>query len=174
MQKEINKKLGEEFATERKLQFDCGEIPILWAKNAQDAIDLARKFQENYKIDFLSDITAYDNMDGVDGPKRLVVVYQYYSTENKIRIRVKLALNDGDPAISLVPLWEAANWLEREVWDLYGVSFEGHPNLRRIMMDERFKGYPMRKDYPLKGTQPFPDSMRLNLGPNPLKKEEKP
>ncbi len=174
MQEEINKKLAETYAHDRLLQHDSAGVPILWAKNPQDAIDLAKKFKEIYKIDFLSDLTAYDNLDGVDGPKRFIVVYQFYSTENKIRIRVKLGLDDAEPAITLTTLWDAANWLEREVWDLYGIPFAGHPNLRRIMMDERTKGFPLRKEYPLKQTQPFPDSMKIHLGANPLTKEKQP
>ncbi len=170
-QQDANKILSESFS-DRKIEHDSVNEPIIWAKNAQDAIDLAKNFQKTFKVDFLSDLTAYDNMDGEDGPKRFVVVYQFYSTENKIRIRLKLGLNDGEPAITLTTLWNAANWLEREVWDLYGVSFVGHPNLRRIMMDERIKGHPLRKDYPLKHIQPFPDSMKIHLGPNPLNKEE--
>ena len=163
------KKIGET----RKLEHDSVGVPILWAQSPQDAIDLAKNFQDNFHIDFLSDITAYDNQDGVDGPKRFIVVYQFYSTEKKIRIRVKLGLNEGEPAITLTTLWDGANWLEREVWDMYGIPFAGHPNLRRIMMDERFTGFPFRKEYPLKQLEPFPDSARIHLGPNPLTKEKK-
>lgn len=171
-QEEVNNKIGEMLSSSRKLEHDSVNIPIVWAQNAHDVLDLTKKFQETFKIDYLSDITAYDNQDGVDGPKRFVVVYQFYSTEKKIRIRMKLGLDDGEPAVTMTTLWNAANWLEREVWDLYGIPFAGHPNLRRIMMDERFVGHPLRKEYPLKQLQPFPDSPRIHLGPNPLTKEK--
>lgn len=165
-------KISEIYSATHKVEHDSAGVPIIWAKNSQDAIDLAKDFQQKFHIDFLSDITAYDNLDGVDGPKRFVVVYQFYSTEKKIRLRVKLGLNEGEAAFTLTGLWNGANWLEREVWDLYGIIFAGHPNLRRIMMDERFVGHPLRKEYPLKQVQPFPDSPRIHLGPNPLTKEK--
>ena len=68
------------------------------------------------------------------------------------RVWVKTMLNDPDPAIaSVYPLWKGADWLEREVFDMYGIRFEGHPDLRRILMPEQFTSFPLRKDYPLRG-----------------------
>ena len=126
---------------------------------------------ESTKVDFLSDLTAYDNEDGEDGDKRFVLVYNLYSTELHTRIRVKCLVGITEQANSIVDLFLGANWLEREVYDMYGITFKNHPNMRRILMDERFAGHPLRKEYPIKQRQPFSDNIRLHLGGNPLKVE---
>jgi NADH-quinone oxidoreductase subunit C len=72
------------------------------------------------------------------------------------RFRLKVPLEEGDTKLpSLVSLWPGANWLERETWDMYGITFEGHPNLRRIYLYEEFEGHPLRKDYPKEKRQPL-------------------
>jgi len=87
---------------------------------------------------------------------RFEMVYHFFSLSENRRLRVKAALEEGDLRIaSLTPLWKNANWLEREVYDLFGVNFEGHPDLRRIFMYDGFEGYPLRKDYPLRRRQPL-------------------
>jgi NADH-quinone oxidoreductase subunit C len=74
------------------------------------------------------------------------------NTETGERLTVRTFVDDSDPAVpSAVPLWEGANWLEREVWDLFGVHFDGHPDLRRIVLPEEFTAHPLRKDYPMQG-----------------------
>lgn len=166
-----NVRLQEKYGKDRKIDFDKLEEPIVWAKSMDDVILLLKSFKidEHLKIDFLSDITAYDNMDGVDGEQRFVLVYQLSSTVLHIRIRIKLLIDINESAKSVVGIFSGANWLEREVFDLYGIKFEGHPNLRRIMMDERFTGHPLRKDYHIKQREPFQDNIELHLGANPLK-----
>jgi NADH:ubiquinone oxidoreductase subunit C len=154
----------------RKLELDKLGEPIFWAKSAEDAVMLVKSFKvdTNFKIDFLSDITAYDNTDKKDGPKRFVLVYQLYSTTTQVRVRIKTLIDLNEEALTLVGEWDGANWLEREIFDLYGIKFSGHPNLRRIMMDERFTGHPLRKEYPMKQREPFNDNVRLHLGANSL------
>ena len=91
---------------------------------------------------------------GVDYPNRLErfeIVYHLLSLNLNQRIRVKLSVKDGDMVPSIVSIFEAANWHEREVWDLYGVIFSDHPDLRRILTDYGFEGHPLRKDFPLSG-----------------------
>ena len=91
---------------------------------------------------------------GVDYPNRLErfeIVYHLLSLNLNQRIRVKLSVKDGDMVPSIVTIFEAANWHEREVWDLYGVIFSDHPDLRRILTDYGFEGHPLRKDFPLSG-----------------------
>ena len=91
---------------------------------------------------------------GVDYPERearFEVVYHLLSVSLNQRIRVKLSVNDGDTVPSIVSIFDAANWYEREVWDLYGVIFTDHPDLRRILTDYGFEGHPLRKDFPLSG-----------------------
>jgi len=86
---------------------------------------------------------------------RFEMVYHLYSLSNKQRLRIKARLAEKDLWIdSLTSLWKNANWLEREIYDMFGVHFKGHPDLRRIFMYEGFEGYPLRKDYPLRKRQP--------------------
>jgi NADH-quinone oxidoreductase subunit C len=87
---------------------------------------------------------------------RFAVVYHFYSVRLKHRLRVEVLLDEEDAEVeSLTPLWAGANWLEREVWDMFGIRFKGHPDLRRILMYDGFVGHPLRKDYPVKRRQPL-------------------
>ncbi len=168
-QEAVTKRLNDKYLTGRKLEDDALGEPVLWAKDAADAKFLVRAFMvdENTKIDFLSDLTAYDNCDGEDGEGRFVIVYQLFSTALHTRIRIKCLVAETGQAETITDLFLGANWLEREVFDMYGVTFNGHPNLRRILMDERFTGHPLRKEYPIKQREPFQDNIRFHLGANP-------
>ena len=87
---------------------------------------------------------------------RFTVVYHFYSTIRKHRLRIVVPLEEADAELdSLTSLWAGANWLEREVWDMFGVRFRGHPDLKRILMYEEFDGHPLRKDYPVNKRQPL-------------------
>ena len=167
----VETRLTEKYSIDRKIEKDKLAEPIIWAKNAKDAKMLVKSFMVDpgLKIDFLSDLTAYDNADGEDGEKRFVLVYQLYSIDNHIRIRIKCLLDLDENAESITDLFLGANWLEREVYDLFGIRFNNHPNLRRIMMDERFTGHPLRKEYNIKQREPFKDNIEFHLGANPLK-----
>jgi NADH/F420H2 dehydrogenase subunit C len=99
-------------------------------------------------FDFCSDVTA---SDWPPRAQRFDVVYCLYSTRNRTRVRVKVRAGENEPVPSVTPLWPSANWLEREVYDLFGVNFTGHPDRRRILMPEDWQGFPQRKDYPLEG-----------------------
>jgi NADH-quinone oxidoreductase subunit C len=102
-------------------------------------------------FDMLADLTAVDYLR-LDHPERFAVVYQLFSVLRNERLRVKAYVSEAAPEIDTVSaLWQNANWLEREVWDLYGIRFRGHPDLRRILMPDDYTGHPLRKDYPLKG-----------------------
>jgi NADH-quinone oxidoreductase subunit C len=101
------------------------------------------------QYNFLSDITC---VDWYPSEPRFEVVYSLLSMPRKDRVRLKVKLNGDDPNLtSLTALWPAADFFEREVFDLFGVRFQGHPNLRRIMMPEDWEGHPLRKDYPVEG-----------------------
>lgn len=169
-QAKVIERLQEKYSKERKLEFDKLAEPILWARNVDDAKMLVKQFMldESIKIDFLSDLTAYDNQDEEDGEKRFVLVYQLFSLELHTRIRVKCLVDLNEEAVSITDLFLGANWLEREVFDMYGIKFKNHPNLRRILMDERFTGHPLRKEYPIKQREPFKDNVEFHLGANPL------
>lgn len=87
---------------------------------------------------------------------RFEVVYHFFSMALKQRVRVKVPVEESDPVVdSLTPLWASADWFEREIWDMVGVRFRGHPNLKRLLMYEEFEGYPLRKDYPVNKRQPL-------------------
>ncbi len=170
VQQAVNTRLTEKYAKDRKLEFDKLNEPVLWAKSPEDAHMLVKMMMldEHTQIDYLSDLTAYDNKDGEDGDKRFVLVYQLHSLTNHCRIRIKTLLNEFEQGHTLTDLFKTANWLEREVFDMFGITFEGHPNMRRILMDERFSGHPLRKEYPIKQREPFADNITFHLGPNPL------
>jgi NADH-quinone oxidoreductase subunit C len=119
-------------------------------------LETIRSLKQDPKLDFdfLSDITAVDYLDRKQ--PRFEVVYHLLSLGKKHRLRVKVPLPEDEPEVdSLTPLWRGANWLEREVWDMFGIRFRGHPDLRRILLYEEFHGHPLRKDYPVNQRQPL-------------------
>jgi len=103
-------------------------------------------------FDHLQDLTAVDYLNKKD--VRFEVVYTLYSIRFRHNIRIRAQVPDNDPKISsVVPIWAGANWHERECFDMFGIVFAGHPDLRRILMPEDWEGHPLRKDYPLKGPE---------------------
>ncbi len=105
------------------------------------------------RFNMLVDVTAVDWMDS--RPTRFEVVYQLLSLSNLWRLTVKVPVSEDKPEVdSATQLWNSANFLEREVWDMFGIRFVGHADLRRILMYEEFVGHPLRKDYPVQGKQP--------------------
>ncbi len=170
LQEKANEYLKNKFSDSYKFELDKVNEPILWPSNASELKDLVTKCaaDKELEFDYLSDLTAYDNVDGEDGEKRFVLVYQLYSLNSHTRLRIKLLIDEKEEAPTLTAIYPGANWLEREVYDMYGIVFSGHPNLRRILMDERFTGHPLRKEYPMKQREPFKDNIRLHLGANSL------
>ena len=123
---------------------------------------LAKFLKETPELDFnyLMDLTAVDYLFFAGGriqkEYRFEVVYHFYSIKHNHRLRVKVTVDEKDPEVeSLTALWPSANWYEREAWDMYGIRFKGHPNLKRILMYEEFKGHALRKDYPFNKRQPL-------------------
>lgn len=103
-------------------------------------------------FDALMDVTAVDYLNFEGATDRFGVVYVVLNTTTGERLILKTFVNDPEPELpTLVPLWGSADWLEREVYDMFGIRFAGHPDLRRILMPDEFTSYPLRKDYPLKG-----------------------
>ena len=111
-------------------------------------LDVAQRLRDDFAFEQLIDIAG---VDFPDRPERFEVAYLFLSLTRNNRIRVKLSTDDTAPVASLTGLWPCANWWEREVYDLYGVLFTGHPDLRRILTDYGFTGHPFRKDFPLTG-----------------------
>ena len=129
------------------------DVPIIYVKK-EKAIELLAfmKAEPGFEYNFLADYTASD--EGEEN-FRFELIYNLFSTTRHWRIRVKMRLREDEESPSLIPVWLGANWAEREIWDMFGVKFTGHPDLRRILLDERWKGHPLRKDYPLRGYQVF-------------------
>lgn len=114
--------------------------------------EIIKFLKEEQGYNFLRDLTAVDYQ-----PRnpRFEIVYHLMNFETKAHLRVKVQSNELEPELqSVTPLWPIANWLEREVFDMMGVRFKGHPDLRRILLYEGFEGHPLRKDYPLRKRQP--------------------
>jgi NADH-quinone oxidoreductase subunit C len=135
------------------------DVPILYVKK-DSLIAVLQFLKSDAQCDyqFLSDLTATDE----EVEPRFELVYNLFSPAKRHRIRVKCRLRENEEAPTATPLWIGANWAEREVWDMFGIKFSGHPDLRRILMDERWQGHPLRKDYPLRGYQVFTDPMQAN------------
>ncbi|GAB4487361.1 MAG: NADH-quinone oxidoreductase subunit C [Thermodesulfovibrionales bacterium] len=106
----------------------------------------------DFFFDYLIDLCGVDYLNKREN--RFDVVYHLYSIRHRHMIRLKAELPGASTTIdSVVPVWAGANWHERECYDLFGISFSGHPDLRRILLPEDWEGYPLRKDYPVKGPQ---------------------
>jgi NADH-quinone oxidoreductase subunit C len=136
----------EEWRGETTVTVDSGRIQ-----------DVLRHLRESEAVlyDLLLDLTAVDLEK--EAP-RFMMVYLLYSTRFGHRLRLRTRLDEGEALETASGIWKAADWLEREVFDMFGIRFNGHPDLRRILLEEDFDGHPMKKDFPLKGTgyeQPF-------------------
>lgn len=127
-------------------KFDRDELTLTIAK---DQIRAAASTVQKAGYNFFEDVTC---VDWYPSEPRFHIVYHILSFAFKDRIRLVAQVDSIDPSIdSITPVWPSANFYEREVWDLFGVRFHGHPNLRRIMMPEEWPGHPLRKDYPVEG-----------------------
>jgi len=150
--KDVIESLKENFSGKiQNILIQFGDEIVLIESRA--LLDIAKFLKEDpYNFVMLLDLTC------VDYPQkemRFEMVYHFYSLIHNIRLRFKACLPSENPAInSLTSLWKNANWLEREVFDMFGVKFDGHPDLRRLFMYDGFEGYPLRKDYPLRKKQP--------------------
>ncbi|MDQ0454023.1 NADH-quinone oxidoreductase subunit C [Rhizobium paknamense] len=125
-----------------------GELTV--STTVDKLIELVTFLRDDPRCGFINIV----DVCGVDYPKRLDrfdVVYHFLSPRQNQRIRVKLQTNETTPVPSICPMFPGADWFEREAWDLYGILFTGHPDLRRILTDYGFEGHPLRKDFPLTG-----------------------
>ena len=118
------------------------------------------KIASYIKINDFFDFNVLMDLAGVDGYElkwkpRFEVVYHLYSTSKNHRLRLKIRTDEKDSVPTLTGLWPIANWFEREVWDMFGIQFEGHPDLRRILLYPEFKGHPLRKDYQVNQRHPL-------------------
>jgi NADH-quinone oxidoreductase subunit C len=130
-----------------------GEDTALIAQEYLAKVMTFLKDDPRLAFNVLIDITA---VDYPSRKPRFEIVYHLVSIPFNKRIRIKTRVSEDTPEVdSLAGLWNGANWLEREVWDMFGIRFKGHPNLKRILMYEEFQGHPLRKDYPIQKRQPL-------------------
>ena len=147
--KDLEKFINSELASKiQKSVIENNEFLI--EVNESDLIDVVRFLKSNEKCKFRQLI----DIAGVDYPehdKRFELVYLFLSHENNIRIKLSIKFQSGQNIDSITKIFPSANWMEREVFDMYGIKFKNHPDLRRILTDYGFKGHPLRKDFPLTG-----------------------
>jgi NADH-quinone oxidoreductase subunit C len=148
----------------RRLQESCGDAVVATHAQHGDAtvvivrarlLELLRFVRDDSECGFemLTDLTVVDRLRR---EPRFEVVYHFYSVAKNQRVRLKVGVPEGDPVVaSATELYPSANWMEREAFDLYGIRFDGHPDLRRILLYEEFEGHPLRKDYPKMKRQPL-------------------
>jgi len=131
-----------------------GETTIVVPRNSlRDVAERCRGDKE-LQFNLLSDATCVDRFPL---EPRFEVHYHLVSIPRRDRLRLQVRLSSSDPVVdSLVPVWPGANWLEREIFDLFGIRFNGHPDLRRILMPDDWEGHPLRKDFPVEGYQDIP------------------
>lgn len=134
---------------------DGRESEQLWVRIApEQLIEVMRFLYDDPRTSFeqLSDLAGVDYMNYPDAEDRFAVVYNLVSHTHNHRLWIKVFVNDPDPEVPTVTsVWAGANWPEREVYDMFGIRFSGHPDLRRILLPQNFKDHPLRKDYPLRG-----------------------
>lgn len=136
--------LLQPFALASQVRF--GELTVEVAPGS--LVDACRLLKRDLGFERLSTVTAVDRFPL---SPRFEVVYHLHSVRNRQRIRIKTRLDEGQDLDSVTGVWRAADWYEREVFDLFGVRFANHPDLRRIMMPDDWTGHPLRKDYPVEG-----------------------
>jgi NADH-quinone oxidoreductase subunit C len=140
---ELTRRYREKFGAAILDTLEDRKQPYLVIDSAQ-LTEIARYSRDEEKFDLLEDLTA------VDWPrreKRFELIAILYSFPHNARLRLKIPLAEGERPASLVELWPAANWLEREIFDMFGGEFAGHPDLKRILLPDGWQGYPLRKDY---------------------------
>jgi len=156
MSKQVLDRLCQRFpdAVQETHDFRGDETVVTTRDSIVEVISWLRDEHE-LKLNMLTDMTAVDYLQQGRKP-RFEVVYHLYSVQHRHRLRLKVRLPEDDAQVPTVSgLYKDADWLEREIWDMYGIRFKGHPNLRRILLYEEFVGHPLRKDYPKERRQPL-------------------
>jgi NADH-quinone oxidoreductase subunit C len=129
-----------------------GEVTVTVRRESIE--EVCRFLKTDHGFDLLADLTGADR--GPEEDPRFEVNYHLFSTKHFRRLRLKVLLSEDDPSVETVTgVWKTADWHERETFDMFGVVFEGHPDLRRILMPSDFDGFALRKDFPLRGYEPY-------------------
>lgn len=156
--KEALDKLVEKFgdAVVERNEFRGDETCVV---KREKLVDVCKYLRDEMKFDMMTDLCGADYPGRAE---RFEVVYHLYSVDKGKRLRLKVRLTENDAVVpSLCEIWKAANWFEREAYDLFGIHFDGHPNLKRILCHHEFEGHALRKDYPKnrRGKVPTPDPL---------------
>jgi NADH-quinone oxidoreductase subunit C len=146
-----------------------GQESVVVGRDRASEVFQGLRDDPEFAFEFLMDVTA---VDWLDREKRFEVVYQLKSISKNHRLRVKIRAGGGDDAWvpSAYPVWKSADWLERECYDMFGIEFRGHPDLRRILLYDTFVGHPLRKDYPYQKRQPLAPEIDPIVNPRPPSK----
>jgi NADH-quinone oxidoreductase subunit C len=145
----VNQALGQEFPG---LAFSEFRVDTRVVVPRDRGFEVLAWLKERQGFDLLVDITCVDYLYYRGAADRFGLVYLLANTATNARLTVRVFLNEPDLTVrSVVPLWAGANWMEREVWDMFGIQFAGHPDHRRILLPDAFAAHPLRKDYPLQG-----------------------
>ncbi|MBV6496302.1 MAG: NADH-quinone oxidoreductase subunit C [Acidobacteria bacterium ACB1] len=129
-----------------------GEVTVFVPK--EHIVDACVFLRDEHQFDMLADLCGGDL--GPEEEPRFAVNYHLFSTTHHNRLRLKVRLSEDDPHVATVTsVWKTANWHERETYDFFGIIFDGHPDLRRILLPSDFDGFALRKDYPLRGYEPY-------------------
>lgn len=129
-----------------------GEVSVVVPR--ESIVEVCRFLRDEHGFDLLADLCGADR--GPEEDPRFVVNYHLFGTVHHDRLRLKVRVSEDDPHIPTVTqIWKTADWHERETYDLLGVIFDGHPDLRRILLPSDFDGHALRKDYPLRGYEPY-------------------
>jgi NADH-quinone oxidoreductase subunit C len=130
--------------------FEKKELSVRIRKDG--LLSILRHLKSALGFNSLNDIIGLDNLgSGAEGAKRFSLLYQLYAFPGFVRLRLVLDVDENEPVPSAVPVFQSADWAEREIFDMFGIRFAGHPDLRRIYMPEEYEGHPLRKDFPLEG-----------------------
>ncbi len=145
---ELHKKLKEKFSQAvEEIHSQHGDETVVIRREALLEIANFLKADPAFDLNVLMDVTAVDGL-GMGWTPRFEVIYHFLSLRRNHRLRLKIRVDEKDAVVpTLTGLWHSANWFEREAWDMFGIRFDGHPNLKRILMYEPFEGHPLRKDY---------------------------
>jgi len=148
-EQELAQKLVEKAGAQGRASFRDQETVTIDREKAFETLRIAK---ESLGFDMLADVTAVDYSKLEGHPERFAVIWNLLSLSQECRLRVKAYLPEDDPTVATASsLWAAADWGEREVYDMFGIEFKGHPNMKRILMPDDYGSFPLRKDYPLRG-----------------------
>lgn len=162
---ELAKDLRQKFPGEPMDVQYCFGDNVVTGLRAELVPDVLMHFKQTGRFDFLMNISG---VDFPDREQRFEVAYELFSLKNADRLRIKTQVAEGQPIPTAVHCWKTANWFEREAYDMFGIQFEGHPNLKRILTHHQFVGHPLRKDYPADRQQHCTESLPLHFDPDPV------